>query len=191
MFDKKLQSKTSKQSERKAVWLITLCLVILSTQPKPDGAVWAHVCERTWVHLKLRVLQMHLIHLSQRDELPQNLLTDLPERSDKSSLPKVPSADFHGAQSTSESNRSFIMILGIVLYPPGNTRREELATFTKKVFRRESHSFLEKHRKVNECQPSACSRLDSVWIHLTPPDLYSKWSETNTRSHWANTFRVK
>lgn len=71
------------------------------------------VCECTCINLKLKALRMHLIHLSRSGEPPQNLLTDLPVRRDKSSLPTVPSADLHAAQSTSESNRSFITCLAL------------------------------------------------------------------------------
>ena len=72
------------------------------------------VCDCACINPRLRVLQVHLIHLSRRDEPPQNLLTDLPRGGrDKSRPPKVPSADFHSAQSTSESNSSFSKCLPV------------------------------------------------------------------------------
>lgn len=122
----------------------------LSAQPRPDGAVGLCDC------IKLKLLQMHLIHLSWWSQRSQNLLTDLPVQSDKSSLPTVPSADLNAARSTSDSNRSYKMTLGVVFKPPGNSRQEEFVTLTKNVLENESRRTRGKAWRVNKYHLSAC-----------------------------------
>lgn len=94
-----MQSKINniEQSWQKVVWRFPLCLVILSAQLRPDGAVWLHVC----------VSMNKFGALGTAGALNSPFMVRwttskpadrVPVGTDKSSQQKEPSADFHKAQ---------------------------------------------------------------------------------------------
>lgn len=72
----------------------------------------------------------------------------------------------HGAISTSDSSRSYKMIL--VFKAPGNSRQEEFVTVTNNVLENESRRTWGKDRRVNKYHLSACFWVtvsEFIWLH--------------------------
>lgn len=147
------------RSSQREKSLITLRLVIKSTQPRPDGTVW--VCE--CLNLRLRstgdavnsALMVQTNHLKTREVINQE-------------LPAVPSADLSAAQSTSDSTNSYNAILvRCVLNHQGGSRREEVC-----------HSFGSESQRIlgNDWRVTASEFVE------TPPSSRPK-RRTTTRRH--------